>query len=116
MKRVSIVRILLSSICAGLLTTGTAEAQAVTGEITGRVLDPAGLGVPGATVTATNQATGLVRTWPPAPKATTRSPQLPPGRYTVTAELTGFKKAAARTSSSPSACGGRCRYARRSAP
>ena len=44
-----------------LLAPGFASAQATTGEITGRVLDSADLGVPGATVTAINQATGSSR-------------------------------------------------------
>ena len=96
MKRWSIVRILLASIGAGILTTATAEAQAVTGEITGRVLDQAGLGVPGAIVTATNQETALVRSATTGAEGDYTVTQLPPGRYTVSAELTGFKKAEAR--------------------
>ena len=96
MKRLSIVRILLSSVCAGMLTTSTAEAQAITGEITGRVLDPAGLGIPGATITATNQETALVRSVTAGAEGDYTIPQLPPGRYSVSAELTGFKRAEAR--------------------
>ena len=38
-----------------------AHAQITTGDITGRVEDPAGLPVPGATVTASNAATGFSR-------------------------------------------------------
>lgn len=70
---------------------GAAWAQATTGEITGRVTDSTGNVVPGTTVTARNEGTGLTRV------ATTNNTgdyvlaQLPPGRYTVTAELTGFR-------------------------
>jgi hypothetical protein len=96
MKRESIVPILLALICAGMLMTGTAEAQAVTGEITGRVLDQAGLGVPGAIVTATNQETALVRSTTTGVEGDYTIPQLPPGRYTVSAELASFRKAEAR--------------------
>ena len=91
----NVVRLLLAVICAGSLTTG-AYGQAVTSEITGRVLDASELGIPGATVTATNQATGLVRTTVSGAAGDYTIAQLPPGSYTVTAELSGFKKAEAR--------------------
>lgn len=58
-----------------------AQSQATTGNIEGRVLDPKEAAVPGATVTATNQQTGLERT------ATTNDAGgfliilLPPGTY-----------------------------------
>jgi hypothetical protein len=44
-----------------LLWCGTATAQQATGAIAGRVLDPQGSAVPGATVTARNPQTGFVR-------------------------------------------------------
>ena len=89
-----LVRALIVLYCA-LLLVAPAAAQTTTGEITGRVLDSAGLGVPGVTVTATNQATGLVRPTVTAGEGDYTIPLLPPGTYTVTAELTGFKKASA---------------------
>ena len=56
-----------------------AAAQATIGEITGRVLDARETAVPGATVTARNEGTGLTRTRPPpAPTGTTRSPSCRP--------------------------------------
>ena len=94
--------------------TRFASAQATTGEITGRVIDSAGLGVPGATVTALNDATGLTRSVVTGAEGDYTIAQLPPGTYTVTAELTGFKQASAPDITSPSACGGRCPSSSRS--
>lgn len=71
-------------------------AQATTGEITGRVTDPAGSVAPGATITAQNQDTGLTRTAVTNASGEYTLTLLPPGRYTVTAELTGFKQAVHR--------------------
>jgi len=53
---------LIVSICFLVLTAGAAFAQSNTGEITGTVHDPQGAVVPGATITITSAATGLVRT------------------------------------------------------
>lgn len=69
----------------------TAGAQNITGEITGRVVDSTGNVVPGTTVTARHQGTGLTRVSTSNNTGDYLLPQLPPGRYTVTAELTGFK-------------------------
>ena len=72
----------------------TADAQDFRGGITGRITDGQGGRLPGATVTATHLATNVAST------ATTDSdggfsiPYLAPGAYKVTAELSGFKKAA----------------------
>lgn len=96
MTRRMLARTLAGCACAVLLTTGTAQAQATTAEITGRVLDSGGLPVPGATVTATNDATGLVRVTTTENEGDYTVTQLPPGTYTVTAELAGFRKATAR--------------------
>ena len=95
MRRITCVRTTLIVCCTWLMTATIAAAQATTGEITGRVLDASGAGVPGATVTATNTATGLVRSTATGGEGDYTVPLLPPGDYTVTAELTGFKKASA---------------------
>ena len=63
------------------------------GQITGVVRDASGLVLPGATVTATNQATKASR------NATTASDgsftlSLPPGSYNVTVSVPGFQPAA----------------------
>ncbi len=76
----------------GLLAAVPAHPQATTGEVTGRILDSAGAAVPGATVTAQNEATGLSRNTVSTGGGDYTLSLLPPGRYTLTAELTGFKK------------------------
>ena len=70
----------------------TTRAQNITGEITGRVVDSTGNVVPGTTVTARHQGTGLTRVSTTNNTGDYLLPQLPPGQYTVTAELSGFKK------------------------
>ena len=67
-------------------------AQTTTGSIVGTITDPSGAAVPGAVITVTNEATGIVAIRLTADSsgnyvATT----LPPGRYSVTVEATGFK-------------------------
>ena len=49
-------------LCASLLITAPAWAQLATAELNGRVTDSSGAVLPGVTVTATQTATGLVRT------------------------------------------------------
>lgn len=59
-------------------------------QITGTLKDQSGGVLPGATVTARNQETGLTRTAVTEGNGEYRLPVLPPGLYTVTAELQGF--------------------------
>jgi len=66
------------------------QSQATTGNIEGRVLDPKEAAVPGASVTATNQATGLERTATTDDQGTFQIILLPPGVYTVRATASGF--------------------------
>jgi len=67
-------------------------AQATAGEIAGRINDASGLAVPGATVVATNVDTGFVRTAVTSADGDYLLASLPPGRYNVAAELSGFKR------------------------
>jgi len=66
------------------------QSQATTGNIEGRVLDPKEAAVPGASVTATNQGTGLEKTTTTDEQGTFRLVLLPPGVYTVRASASGF--------------------------
>src|SRR5688572_22276619 len=78
---------------AGLLLVAfaiPARAQGGTGEIVGTVKDVQGGVLPGVTMTLRNQATGVARTTVTESDGTFRFPALNPGRYTVTAELSGF--------------------------
>ena len=67
---------------------GPAFAQ--NAQIIGTLKDQSGGVLPGVTVTATNQETGLTRTAVTEANGDYRLPALPPGAYTVTAELVGF--------------------------
>ena len=70
-----------------------AGAQAVSGTILGFVKDSTGAVVPGATVTLVNTGTGYSRSVVTDASGEYTAPLIPTGTYTVTAELTGFKKA-----------------------
>src|SRR5439155_4127807 len=86
-------RIITLAVVCTIVLGVAALAQTTTGSIVGIVTDPGGASVPGATVTVTNEGTGVV-----AIKMTTDSSgnyvatALPPGRYVVTIEAAGFKK------------------------
>ena len=74
-----------------LLASATlAWAQAGTAGLTGTVRDTQGAVLPGATVTATNPATGQARTTVTNETGIYNLPGLPPGNYTVKFELSGF--------------------------
>lgn len=67
-------------------------AQTQTGEIFGRVNDGTGAVLPGAAVTLTSSALITPQTTASAASGSFRFPNLPIGIYTVTFELTGFKR------------------------
>ena len=71
-----------------------ADAQDFRGGITGRITDAQGGRLPGVTVTATHLATNVVSTATTDTDGGFSIPYLAPGAYKVTAELSGFKKAA----------------------
>src|ERR1035438_10241897 len=70
--------------------SGTAFAQANSGDLTGSVLDSSGAAIPNATVVATNDDTGVQSTTTTNAGGVYRFSNLPVGRYTVTASATGF--------------------------
>jgi outer membrane receptor protein involved in Fe transport len=72
------------------------QSQATTGNIEGRVLDPKEAAIAGASVTATNQGTGLVKSATTDDQGGFRLILLPPGVYTVRATATGFATAEAK--------------------
>jgi len=69
-----------------------AFAQQTSGNITGRVLDDQEAAIPGVSVTATNTATGFVRTDVSDAEGIYRLNSLPVGTYDVVAELQGFTR------------------------
>src|SRR6266581_261501 len=66
-------------------------AQTTTGTISGTVVDPGGALIPGAMVSATNEATGESRSALSSETGTFSFPSLLPATYTVRVELAGFQ-------------------------
>jgi hypothetical protein len=83
MRRFTIALALFAFACVGLF------AQSVS-QITGTVRDASGLAVPGAQVTATQTATGLVRTTQTSADGAYVLPSLPIGPYRLEVTKTGF--------------------------
>src|SRR5881628_3500620 len=73
------------------MTAAAAHAQTFRGGISGRVTDPSGAVLPGVTVTATNNGTGVARTTISSESGDFSLPDLPLGTYTVETALAGFQ-------------------------
>ena len=82
-------RIAISVALAAIVQGGPAFAQTPEGRVSGVVRDQSGAGVPGATLTVTNQATGAVKTATSAADGS-YAVSLAPGVYSVTVSLKGF--------------------------
>ncbi|MDQ2922371.1 MAG: TonB-dependent receptor [Acidobacteriota bacterium] len=86
LARLCVLAVLIFTLSIGAF----AQSQATTGNIEGRVLDPREAAVPGATVTATNQQTGLEKTTNSDSDGNYRLILLPPGSYTIRVTGQGF--------------------------
>ena len=73
-----------------------ALAQVTTADITGRVVDQNGGALPGATITATNTASGQSRSTQSNEDGDFTLSELVPGVYDITVEAQGFSRASAR--------------------
>ncbi len=82
LKRAAVVTCLFAAVAA---------AQMSTSVITGTVTDRSGAVVPGAAVTAANEATGVAYKQTTTDTGLFAFPALPAGSYTITVELKGFK-------------------------
>src|SRR3954462_8217188 len=87
MKRVCVLAVVLLA-----TLVATANAQDFRGGITGRIADGSGGRLPGVTVTETNDATKVASPTPTNGEGDYTILYLTPGVYTLTAELSGFKK------------------------
>ena len=76
-----------------LAIAAPALAQTTSGRISGTVTDSSGAVMPGASITATQAATGFSRTAVTDSRGAFVLADLPVGSYAVKAELTGFKSA-----------------------
>ena len=91
MLRFPMLRFLLA--CALALILSPALHGQATGSFSGNVLDKSGSAIPGATVTATSQGTGLARNTQTDPAGHYLIPLLPVGTYTVRVDAPGFQSA-----------------------
>jgi hypothetical protein len=92
MRQVTRLACALAVAVALCAAPSTAAAQAVSGTLLGNITDSSGGAVPGATVTATATDTGVGRSVASNESGSYIFSSLVNGRYTVTAELQGFKK------------------------
>ena len=86
----------MRNVIAGLavvvcLLAGSTLAYAQSAQVVGSVKDESGAVIPGATATARNVETGLVRVVVSDAGGVYRLQALPPGTYAVKIELVGFK-------------------------
>src|SRR2546421_3153158 len=87
-RRITLIAVYLLVLSLG----GTILAQTITGRISGTVADASGAVIPGAVVTATNEATQFKRTAIADSNGFYVITNLPVGAYTVSVEHQGFKK------------------------
>jgi hypothetical protein len=83
-------RLVLASLLSLLLASSTTNAQTYRGTLLGTIYDGTGAVVPGATVTATNAATGVARTTVSDPEGNYVLTELPVGQYGVSVQKEGF--------------------------
>src|SRR4051812_36763032 len=92
MKRFTLALAAMAS-CLILLLNGTAVlAQSGNAQLGGLVEDPSKALIPGVTITATNVDTNVTQSTLSNESENYNFAALPPGKYKVSADLTGFKK------------------------
>jgi len=75
-----------------LVLASVSSAQQGTGELRGRVIDTQNAVLPGVTIVARNEASGLFREIVSGPDGSFFMSALTPGSYELTGQLSGFKK------------------------
>ena len=78
---------------AALIFSATVQGQDVTGSVQGQVIDASGARMPDVQVNLVNEGTRTILTRTTGSEGEYSYNLVPPGRYTVTASLTGFKAA-----------------------
>jgi len=79
-------------VAASIIGGSHASAQSTTGSFQGTVTDQSGAALPGVTITIVNTQTNLTRTTVTNTSGNYDAPLLPPGPYTISSELTGFRR------------------------
>ena len=87
-----LVSVLIHVILIVLFAAAAARAQA-TGALTGQLTDASGSALPGVTVEVVSEATTQMRSVMTGDDGFYTLPLVTPGRYTITATLSGFKTA-----------------------
>src|SRR6185436_2710761 len=77
---------------AGLLAVLSLSAQVATGRITGRITDPTGATVPGASVKSVNIRTNVETTSKSTSDGVFAVLNLIPGQYRLEVDMAGFKR------------------------
>jgi Carboxypeptidase regulatory-like domain len=90
-KRLGVLGLVLA--IAWLYAGATCGAQALNGSLSGNIVDESGALVPGADVSITNDASQDVRRTVTNGEGFFTFASVPPGTYTVRAQLSGFKTA-----------------------
>src|SRR5262245_40847674 len=85
------VRLVTLLALMALMLSAPLLAQQGTSSIGGKVTDEQGAVVPGAAIVVTNEETGIFREVTSSAEGTYLVTQIVPGRYKVTAKLTGFR-------------------------
>lgn len=85
------VTVIAVFLLAAYAPAGRAQSESINGTIRGRITDPTGAPIAGASVTATNNANGYTRTVPSGSDGYYVLPTLPIGTYTVTVSKEGFQ-------------------------
>ena len=80
----------LAACCLGVSTAAAGQTRATTADLGGTIVDQSAAVLPGATVTAQNTETNHTRSAITDGRGYFLIPALPPGTYTVRAELQGF--------------------------
>jgi hypothetical protein len=85
--------LVLTALALLLLCSGNLFAQAISGDVTGSVLDATGAGVPAASIDAKNEDTGVKVSVSTGADGSYRLSNLPVGTYTLAASAKGFSTA-----------------------
>jgi hypothetical protein len=84
------ITLALAACCLALSTVAAGQTRATTADLGGTIVDQSSAVLPGATVTAQNIDTNQARSAMTDERGHFLIPALPPGTYTVRAELQGF--------------------------
>ena len=90
------MRMLIAAIAGGVAVSGALLAQSTTQSVQGLVTDTSGAVVSGATITLSNEATGISQTVQTNSTGNYTFPLAPVGTYSMRVEMPGFKSETTR--------------------